>query len=92
MQRAIDPDRSRRHASAAQLASECTKVIARLSEDDGRTLLRAWLARLRPKEERVARSPLAELMNAELVLSPQQSEEAPLRRYTSTVQRATSLV
>lgn len=92
VQRAIDPDRSRRHTSAAQLASECTKVIARLSEDDGRTLLRAWLARLRPKEERAARSPLAELMNAELVLSPQQSEEAPLRRYTSTVQRATSLV
>ncbi len=92
VQRAIDPDRSRRHSSAAQLASECTKVIARLSEDDGRTLLRAWLGRLRPKEERAARSPLAELMNAELVLSPAQSEEAPLRRYTSTLQRATSLV
>ncbi|MFO0724132.1 MAG: serine/threonine-protein kinase [Myxococcota bacterium] len=77
--RAIEPDRQNRQPTAAYLAGECAKAIARLSEDDGRTVLRSWLGRLRPKEDR-ARHPLEALMIVDLVLD---HDSAPLRRFTS---------
>ena len=82
--RAIEPDRQNRYPTAAHLAGDCSRRLAKTSEDDGRTVLRNWLGKLRPKEEK-QRHPLESLMVVDLVLD---EGSAPMRRYTSVSRAA----
>lgn len=82
--RAIEPDRQNRYPTAAHLAGDCSRRLAKTSEDDGRTVLRNWLGKLRPKEDK-QRHPLESLMVVDLVLD---EGSAPVRRYTSVSRAA----
>jgi serine/threonine protein kinase len=83
--KALEPERDKRFASAAQLASECARAVAARTATDVRTTIRGWLERMRPPADRPPVSPLGMLMDVELVLSDDADDV--LRRFASAVHK-----
>ena len=90
LQKALEPDRNRRYVGAAHLAADCARAATARGNADARAIIRDWMERLRPTEERprdLDPLGLGQLMNVEVVLAPGTGEEA-VRRFASQVRKA----
>ncbi len=82
IQKATEPDKKNRYATAGVLRSDCIRALAKRADGDGRALLRALMSNVRPADTLRPENPLNAFMMLELVLKEQSGD---LRRFESVI-------